>query len=297
MVQTPRAELGIPMRWGFLVPLLLSAACAVPDRPHDESPRPGVPVLVYHEIRPDGSQPGETAISLARFEEQMRYLAEHGYTTLSIGELVAFMQGEPLGARRPIVLTFDDGWKSVLEALPVLEKHGFQASFWIISHAGIGEPYLDWSDIGGIAANPNFEIGSHTATHPWDPVENLVTWADGSVPGKGLPEIRFELETSRQELERRLNRPIRYLAWPRGWYNDALIERAREAGYEATLTTDEGVNRQGDDVFRIKRLFVDGACDLGAFEQMLRDARYSVCQTSRRPTQGSSPYPYQEGNQ
>jgi peptidoglycan/xylan/chitin deacetylase (PgdA/CDA1 family) len=296
MAQTPRAELGIPTRWRFLVPVLLCAACAAPSGPNDQAPRSGIPVLVYHEIRPDGSQAGETVISLARFNEQMRYLAERGYTTLSIGELVAFMQGKPLRARRPIVLTFDDGWKSVLQALPVLEEHGFKASFWIISHTGIGDPHLDWSDVVGIAANPNFEIGSHTATHPWDPVENLVTWADGRVPGKGLPEISFELEASRRELERRLSRPIRYLAWPRGWYNDALIERAREAGYEATLTTDEGVNSGGDDAYRIKRLFVDGACDLQAFERMLREARYRVCQTSRRPTQGSSPYPYQERN-
>lgn len=253
-------------------------------------------MLVYHEIRADGSQAGETVISRARFEEEMRYLAEHGYTTLSIRELVAFMQGQPLRAARPVVLTFDDGWKSALEALPALEEHGFRASFWIISHAGIGDPYLDWPDIRRIAANPDFEIGSHTATHPWDPVENLVTWADGRVSGKGLSEIRFELEASRRELERHLGRPVRYLAWPRGWYNDALVERAREAGYEAILTTDGGVNGQGDDVHRIKRLFVDGACDLQAFEQLLREAHYRPCDTSRRPTLGRSPDPYQEGS-
>jgi len=46
----------------------------------------GIPVLIYHEIRPDGSQAGETVISLARFNEQMGYLAERDYTTLSIGE-------------------------------------------------------------------------------------------------------------------------------------------------------------------------------------------------------------------
>jgi peptidoglycan/xylan/chitin deacetylase (PgdA/CDA1 family) len=111
------------------------------------------------------------------------------------------------------------------------------------------------------------------------------------VSGKGPAEARFELEASRRELERRLERPIRYLAWPRGWYNDALTQMADAVGYEAILTTDDGLNRAGDDEHRIKRVFVDGACDIAQFDRQLRDGRYRVCQTSRAPTRGHSPYP------
>jgi peptidoglycan/xylan/chitin deacetylase (PgdA/CDA1 family) len=273
-----------------LVGALLFFACSSPD---GSPPKPtrGIPVLIYHEIRENSDEAGETVISLKRFTEQMNHLAAQGYTTLSVDDLVAFMRGDPLQAQLPVVLTFDDGWKSVRSAIPVLERHGFKASFWIITHKGIGEPHVDWSDLLAIAANPNFEIGSHTATHPWDPVDNLVTWIDGRVPGRGPAEVRFELKASRRELERRLERPIRYLAWPRGWYNDALTQMAIEAGYEAILTTDEGLNKAGGDEHRIRRIFVDGACDIAQFERQLRDGRYHVCQTSSAPTRGNSPYP------
>jgi peptidoglycan/xylan/chitin deacetylase (PgdA/CDA1 family) len=114
------------------------------------------------------------------------------------------------------------------------------------------------------------------------------------VPTRGLAEIRFELAASRRELEQHLGRPTRYLAWPRGWYNDALTQMAIDAGYEAILTTDEGLNEVGGDEHRIKRLFVDGACKLVRFERQLREGRYEICQTSHAPTRGNSPYPYTE---
>lgn len=271
---------------------LAGVACAGDGGPRIQPPV-GVPVLIYHEIRREGGEAGETVMSLERFREQMQYLAEHGYTPISITDLVGYMQGRPLDARRPVVLTFDDGWKNALDAIPVLDQRDFAASFWIITHKGIGEPYVDWSDVHALAANPRFEIGSHTATHPWDPWENLVTWSDGRVPGKGLAEIRFELEASRRELEQRLGYPVYALAWPCGWYNEALVAQAREAGYDVILTADDGLNRPGDDLLHIKRVMVDGLCDLASFERLLHDGIYRPCQTAGRITEGHSPYPYQ----
>ena len=258
----------------------------------------GVPVLIYHEIRTDGAEPSDTRISLERFQEQMAYLAENHWTPLSLGELVGFMRGEkPLVSERSVVLTFDDGWRSVHQAIPVLERYGFNASFWIISHRGIGWDNLEWEDVERIDAHPLFEVGSHTVSHPWDPNDNLVTWVDGEVPGKGIADVRHELEGSRQRLEEHLGHPVRALAWPRGWYNERLVELARDSGYEAILTTDDGANRAGDDVLRIKRVYVDGACELDAFARLLRDAHYRPCTPARSPVmrrQLHSPYPVAE---
>jgi len=258
----------------------------------------GVPVLVYHEILTDGAEPSETRVSLERFQEQMAYLADNHWTPLSVGELVGFMRGEkPLPSERSVVLTFDDGWRSVQQAIPILERYGFKASFWIISHRGIGWDNLEWEDVERIDAHPLFEVGSHTASHPWDPSDNLVTWVDGAVPGKGPADVRHELEGSRQLLEKHLGHPVRALAWPRGWYNERLVELARDSGYEAILTTDDGANRVGDDVLRIKRVYVDGGCELDAFARLLRDARYRPCAPARGPVvrrQLHSPYPVAE---
>jgi peptidoglycan/xylan/chitin deacetylase (PgdA/CDA1 family) len=259
----------------------LASACAAP------APA-GIPVLIYHEIATDGRPAGETVISLERFEEQMRHLAAEGYRTLSVDELVAVMRGRR-APRKAVVLTFDDGWKSALNAVPILERYRMKASFWIITGAGIGIDYLEWSDIEQLARNPLFQVESHTVTHPWDPKDNLVTWLAGSVPGKDSAAVRAELVESKAALERRLGRRVDYLAWPVGWYTDEMVRMAKEAGYRALLTAEDGGNAPGDDVFYIKRVFVDGACDMASFRRLLKEPAYRPCQTSGRSTHGHSP--------
>ncbi|MCG6167813.1 polysaccharide deacetylase family protein [Leptospira sp. FAT2] len=255
----------------------------------------GIPVLIYHEIVTDTQKEyGETVISLERFEEQMRYLHTKGYNPIPMKDLLAYMRNGKKLPDRSIVLNFDDGWKNALNAVPILERYSFPASFWIIAGPkGIGNgEYMEWTEIQTLAKNPKFEIGSHTYSHPWNPKDNLVTWVDGKVPGKGDKEALFELKESKSILEKKLGVPVDFLAWPCGWFNEKLIKLAVKAGYKAILTTQEGANLPGDDPLRIKRVFIDGKCDLASFIEQLENPRYIVCQKGQRPTQGNSPYSY-----
>jgi peptidoglycan/xylan/chitin deacetylase (PgdA/CDA1 family) len=264
---------------------LASAAAAAAPRVEAGA---GIPVLIYHEIASDGRTPGETVIALDRFEAQMRWLAEHGYRTLSMAELVAIVAGDAPMPARAVVLTFDDGWKNVLSAVPVLERYAMKASFWIITDKGIGDDYMAWSDVEALGRHPGFEVESHTMTHPWDPADNLVTWTEGKVPGRDTGSARVELVDSKRELERHLRRPVDYLAWPCGWYNDTLVRLAVEAGYRALLTAEAGLNAPHGDVLRIKRTFIDGSCGLDEFARTVVDGRYRVCDRQRAPTLGTA---------
>ena len=95
---------------------------------------------------------------------------------------------------------------------------------------------------------------------------------------------------SRRVLEQHLGRPVPYLAWPCGWYNDTLITLARDAGYTMLLTADDGFNYPGTDLWHVHRTFVDGACDLTVFKALMRDGRDRMCQTPSRPTLDHLPY-------
>jgi peptidoglycan/xylan/chitin deacetylase (PgdA/CDA1 family) len=268
--------------------LALAAACA--HGASDPQRGAGIPVLIYHEIVTDPTRtPGETVIALDRFEEQMRLLARDGWRTLSIDELVAVMRRDRPAPAKAVVLTFDDGWKNVLNAVPVLERHRMRASFWIITGAGIGNDYLEWSDVERLARHPRFEIGSHTVSHPWAAKDNLVRWMSGSTPGKDRAAVRAELADSKATLEAKTGRRIDYLAWPVGWYTDEMVELAKEVGYRALLTAEDGGNAPGGDVLRIRRVFVDGACDLASFRRLLVEPAYRPCQTSGRATFGHTP--------
>ena len=253
-------------------------ALAAASGAHGAPQRAAVPVLIYHEIVTDPTRaPGETVIALDRFEEQMRHLASEGWRTISIDDLVAILRNERPAPPKAVVLTFDDGWKSVLNAVPVLERHRMQASFWIITGAGIGNAYLDWSDIERLAKNPRFEIGSHTVSHPWDAKDNLVTWLATPAPGKDRAAVRAELAVSKATLEAKTGRRIDYLAWPVGWYTEEMVQLARDVGYRALLTAEDGGNAPGDSAFHIRRVFVDGACDMAAFRRILVEPTYRPC--------------------
>jgi len=97
------------------------------------------------------------------------------------------------------------------------------------------------------------------------------------------------VEDAKRVLERALGRPVTVFAWPMGWYNDALLEIAREAGYRVTLTTEPGGVRRGDDRFRLKRLFVDGSCTRGQFAELLDTQRYPACASGQTPSTRRTP--------
>jgi len=241
--------------------------------------RATLPILVYHQIRTAGAEPpdGDTAISLARFTEEMQWLHDAGYTPLSMAEVVGFMQGTLTPAGKPVAIHVDDGWKSGLATVPILDRFGFKASFWIIAGTGISWPHVDWPEVDALAANPRIDIFSHTMTHPWKPGETLVDWVSNRTAGRSADDAARELADSKRILEARLHRPVPYLAWPSGFYNDQLIAIAQRAGYTALLTIDDGVNGAGGDLLRIHRTMVHGGCSLAVFKQILNDGLFRTC--------------------
>jgi peptidoglycan/xylan/chitin deacetylase (PgdA/CDA1 family) len=239
-----------------------------------------VPILLYHQIStPDHPLTlNDETIDLSLFAEEMKYLHDNNYRTIGTAELVKFMNRQLDLQINSVVLHFDDGWKSALHALPILQKYDFKATFWIIVEKGIGGDNLEWDQLVSLSRDPHIEIYSHTMTHPWSSVNNLRTWAEGKNPDKGMTDIDWELQESRRILEERLSRPIPYLAWPSGYYNDILVKAALRAGYSALFTVDRGTNEAGGDVLRIHRSFVSGLCGIAVFRQVLEDGVPRTCQ-------------------
>lgn len=263
---------------------LVGLAAAVPLLPVAEGATAlaadTLPILVYHQIRvAEGGPPdGETVLSLEHFEAQMDHLKAEGYRSLRMDEVMDFLRGRRF-PEKVVAIHFDDGWKSSRHAIPVLERHELQASFWIIAGAGIGTPHMDWQEIEELDQRAAMEVYSHSMSHPWRDGETLVDWVEGRTPGKGAEDARRELVDSRRVLEQRLGQPVPYLAWPRGVYNDTLIRIASDVGYVGLVTIDDGLNRPGDDPLRIKRTMVDGRCGDEWFRQVLADGLFRPCTT------------------
>lgn len=213
-----------------------------------------IPVLCYHRIgEGKGSDLREYSISPGAFKRQMRYLKKRGFNSLSIESLLQFVTtGGPL-PENPIVITFDDGFKETLDnAVPILAGYGLQASFFIVSGKAGGEndwdkeykdplyPLASLNELGGVKEK-NIKLESHSLSH------------------KNLPilqgdELSKEISVSKEDMEMRLKKEVRFFAYPYAKFNEETKRVVREAGYLAAFSAKGGMVQPGDDLFELKRV-------------------------------------------
>jgi peptidoglycan/xylan/chitin deacetylase (PgdA/CDA1 family) len=190
------------------------------------SRRPPV-VLMYHSIAPYSQDPYNVTIRPDRFEQQMGWLAARGLRGVSMATLLSARQhGSDAGL---VGLTFDDGYHDFLRhALPVLLKHGFGATAFLIAgriggdnawdKRGPRKPLLTASQVNEVAA-AGIEIGSHGLRHI-----DLQHITD-------LALVR-EQGQSRKILQDLTGSPVRGFCYPYGFLNYRVIDGVRGAGYE-----------------------------------------------------------------
>ena len=112
-----------------------------------------LPVLMYHDITRDG-EPGFLTVTLCRLEKQLRYIKEKGYQAISLRQLYYYLtEGRPL-PRKPVLLSFDDGFKSNFTYLyPLLVRYGLKAVIFLVGsyiateENNEGARYLHLNDI------------------------------------------------------------------------------------------------------------------------------------------------------
>jgi len=187
-----------------------------------------VPILMYHYIRTvdPASDPVGYALSVSPelFEQQMAWLHDQGYTPVRMDVLARCLGGELLCPARPVALTFDDGYEDAFStALPVLQRYGFSATFYIISGVVGQAGYMTWEQLAGLR-DAGMAIGAHTIDHldltSLDPTES-----------------NRQIVESKAELERALGISMQSFCYPAGLYNATIIEQVRAAGFLSATTT------------------------------------------------------------
>ena len=229
-----------------------------------------VPILTYHDVSPS-PHPSFRRYSVTprQFARQMRWLALAGYEPIDMDALLQARLGERVLPRRPVIITFDDGFQGCLEhAVPVLRKHGFTAVFylvaglggetsrWMLPDGGAELALMSWVAARGLAAE-GFQCGAHTLTHP-------------RLPGLEAGRLRTELMDARSRMEQELRRPVLHLAYPYGAYDPAVRNLAAEAGYATACSTRPGLSPPDDDLLAIHRITVHGHDSLLDFASLVR---------------------------
>lgn len=193
-----------------------------------------VPVFVYHSVRPyiQGESKSQDAYDITPelFEEQLTYLEDNGYTTVSMDELSYLMSKgvKETDTKKRVVLSFDDGWENQYTyAYPLLKKHRMTATFYIYTHPVGYRNFLTWPQIREMRQG-GMEIGSHTLTHPLFKKINE-------------EDIRKEISESKTKIEKELGVPVRHFASPFGYSNAHIEDIIEEAGYDTGRTIYRGI--------------------------------------------------------
>jgi peptidoglycan/xylan/chitin deacetylase (PgdA/CDA1 family) len=205
-------------------PVFWAGKRAEPAAPRVLPGKAVVPVLVYHNVRPESpaglsSVDRQYDVTPADLREQMAYLKEQGFTPISFAALAAHLrEGAPM-PEKSVVISFDDGRRNQLEnALPILDELGLKATFFVFTNAPDRNPnYFTWDEIRSLEA-AGHEIGSHTRLHAY------LTKADDET-------LVEELEGSQSDFEENLGHRVAAIAYPFGLSDDRVIAAASSAGF------------------------------------------------------------------
>lgn len=223
-----------------------------------------VPILMYHYVselppNPDRYRRDLTVLP-ENFEAQLQYLADAGYHTITLTDLALHLtQGYPLLAR-PIVLTFDDGYRDAYEIVfPLLLDYGFTGTFFVLATPAHFESpnYLTWAQMKEMA-DAGMEIQAHGRDHV-------------DLRGRSHDYLVYQILGIQEAIKYHTGRLPRFFCYPSGQYDANVIAVLKAAGYWGAVTTEWGKVHTWDDLFEMPRVRIRGSDTLESFIGKLED--------------------------
>lgn len=204
------------------------------------------PILIYHYVEyvRDEKDTIRKSLSITPyiFIHQIETLKNASYTFITASELIDILDGRMELPQKPILLSFDDGYRDFYtDVFPILKKYRVKAVTYIVSGFLDKPNYMFTWQIKEIAKSRLVEIGAHTVHH---------------VALRGLsPAIaRYEIEESKKELEKIINAPIVSFAYPDGSFDNQATEIVREAGLKSAVTVMHGFEVSRENKFSLFRI-------------------------------------------
>ncbi len=195
-------------------------------------------IVCYHAVCSGWT--GSSAVSEPILAAQLALLRRRGYTGLTFSEVERLRREGELPPRS-VVITFDDGYASVLRARGILAAVGYPGTVFVVTQFAESGTPLEWPGIDHWLETTHasemrplswdaleslhevgWEIGSHTVTHP------RLTGLDDAT-------LARELAESRRAIAERVG-DCRVLAYPYGEADARVAAAAAAAGYDAACT-------------------------------------------------------------
>lgn len=203
-----------------------------------------ISVLMYHHVGDDASR---YTIPLWRFEQQLDWLRDNGYNTVTLSEVYDAVAGVGTLPPNPVAITFDDGYAEQWGAVQAMNARGMRGTFFILSGAS---SLADWQIRA--MADAGHEIGSHSISHP-----DLTTLSDA--------RLWSELVDSRARLQAVSGQSVDIFAYPYGAWNSRVAATVEAAGYRAAVAAWGGAWWSPEKWWVEPRIEIAGTLSLGEF--------------------------------
>lgn len=223
-----------------------------------------LPILMYHRVASEGAEAGARyRVTPDAFEEQLRYLRDGGFHSVTLDEWCAAVHARRPLPGRSVLLTFDDGFRDfATHAWPLLRRYGFLATVFLVADligrtnewdASLDEviPLLGWEEIRRLQEE-GVDFGSHSATHH-------------PMTGLSHEDVVSEAARSRAILRRGLGRPVIAFAYPHGDTDRAVQHFVGASGYSVGLSTRSASSGFADPLLALPRIEVSGFDSLPDF--------------------------------
>lgn len=214
-----------------------------------------VPIIMYHSILKDPSRSNKYTVTPTVLEEDLKYIKDKGYTTVTITDLISYVYDNKPLPENPIVLTFDDGhYNNYGYLFPLLEKYDMKAVISIVGsytdkftetdEANLNYSYLRWKDIKELMDTGRIEFQNHTYNLHSNTGKRI-----GTKKMKGETDEHYKnvLEEDilklQQEFEENTNYIPQCFTYPFGGISNASLDIIKELGFKASLSCEQGINK------------------------------------------------------
>ncbi|MDD2807153.1 MAG: polysaccharide deacetylase family protein [Patescibacteria group bacterium] len=216
-------------------------------------------ILCYHSISNDDTI---IDVKIDEFKKQIEYLSKK-YDFIGLSEAVDYISGNRSPENPSIAITFDDGYSDLLtNALPILKKYNAPATIFFIAEPKqanrselennkklLTPKYLKkFTDLG-------WEIGCHTLTH-----QNLIKISK--------KDLKNEIAVAKKMISNVLKNEVNFFAYPKGLYNQDVIDECKKARFQAAFTVDHKLIPDNCDLLKIPRISIDRTHSMWKFKLM-----------------------------
>jgi len=238
-----------------------------------------VPILLYHSVGQETSGLlGPYTTTPAAFRDQMAWVADEGYTTVTIRRLAQALAGAAPLPPRPLAITFDDGLADFSRhALPVLADFGHRSTMFVTTAVMwrsrpmtlAGRRTLSRSEVAALP-EAGVEVGGHGHDHL-------------QLDLLPAPRVASQVRVCKDELEQALGTEVASFAYPHGYSRGVNRRLVREAGFSAACAVKNQLSHAADDPMALARVMLTAEQSVPFLRRAVGEQALATAGRTHRP--------------